>query len=68
MATSSAEGEASRFSACQYSPATLVYADDQWANASLAGVQRKVEEHMDYDKPSAAVRRGWESLCKQQGP
>eukprot|EP00969_Alexandrium_andersonii_P196342 8674394-Alexandrium_andersonii.AAC.1 len=41
MTTSSAEGEALRFSAYQYSPASLVYADDQWADASLADVQRK---------------------------
>eukprot|EP00969_Alexandrium_andersonii_P294658 13024686-Alexandrium_andersonii.AAC.1 len=23
---------------------------------------------MDYDRPSAAVRRGWEALCKGRGP
>eukprot|EP00969_Alexandrium_andersonii_P034895 1527115-Alexandrium_andersonii.AAC.1 len=62
MTTSSAEGEALRFSAYQYSPVSLVYADDQWANASPADVQRKAKEYMDYDQPSAAVRRGWEAL------
>eukprot|EP00969_Alexandrium_andersonii_P057025 2515754-Alexandrium_andersonii.AAC.1 len=23
---------------------------------------------MDYDQPSAAVRRGWEALCERKGP
>eukprot|EP00969_Alexandrium_andersonii_P267616 11826684-Alexandrium_andersonii.AAC.1 len=23
---------------------------------------------MEVDRPSAAVRRGWEALCKRQGP
>eukprot|EP00969_Alexandrium_andersonii_P325304 14373702-Alexandrium_andersonii.AAC.1 len=68
MTTSSAEGEALRFSAYQYSQVSLVYSDDQWAGASLANVQRKVKEHMGYDQPSAAVRCGWEALCKQKGP
>eukprot|EP00969_Alexandrium_andersonii_P269936 11931060-Alexandrium_andersonii.AAC.1 len=68
MTTSSAEGKSLRYSAYQYSPASLVYADDQRANASLADVHRKVNEHMGYDQTTSAVRRGWEVLCKQKGP
>eukprot|EP00969_Alexandrium_andersonii_P234723 10363323-Alexandrium_andersonii.AAC.1 len=68
MTTSSAEGEALRFSAYQYSPASMVYTDDQWANSNLADARRKANEYMDLDRPSAAVRRGWEALCKGQGP
>eukprot|EP00969_Alexandrium_andersonii_P249533 11028260-Alexandrium_andersonii.AAC.1 len=64
MTTSSAEGEALRFSAYQYTPASLVYSDDQWAGSNLVDVRRKVNEHMDYDRPPAAVRCGWEALCK----
>eukprot|EP00969_Alexandrium_andersonii_P222119 9810685-Alexandrium_andersonii.AAC.1 len=63
MTTASAEGEALRFSAYQYSPAGLVYSDDQWADSNLGDVRRKLNEYMDYDRPSAAVRRGWEALC-----
>eukprot|EP00969_Alexandrium_andersonii_P213259 9417179-Alexandrium_andersonii.AAC.1 len=61
MTTASAEGEALRYSACQYSPASLAYSGDQWANANLTDVRRKVNEHMDYDQPTAAVWRGWEA-------
>eukprot|EP00969_Alexandrium_andersonii_P274281 12122579-Alexandrium_andersonii.AAC.1 len=68
MTTASAEGEALPFSAYQYSPASLVYSDNQWADSNLGDVRRKVDEHMDYDRPSAAVRRGWEALCKGRGP
>eukprot|EP00969_Alexandrium_andersonii_P222242 9815651-Alexandrium_andersonii.AAC.1 len=35
MTAASAEGEALRFSANQYSPASLVYSDDQWADSNL---------------------------------
>eukprot|EP00969_Alexandrium_andersonii_P233079 10290799-Alexandrium_andersonii.AAC.1 len=68
MTTASAEGEAFRFSAYQYTPASLVYADDQWANVGLSDVRREINEFMDYDQPTAAVRRGWGALCKGRGP
>eukprot|EP00969_Alexandrium_andersonii_P253857 11219998-Alexandrium_andersonii.AAC.1 len=59
MATSSAEGEALRLSAYQYTPASLVCAGDQWADASLVDVAREVREYVGIDQPSAAARRGW---------
>eukprot|EP00969_Alexandrium_andersonii_P288814 12766617-Alexandrium_andersonii.AAC.1 len=68
MTTASAEGEARRFSAYQRTPASLVYSDGQWAGSNLVDDWRKVKEYMDYDRPSAAVRRGWEALCKGRGP
>eukprot|EP00969_Alexandrium_andersonii_P235000 10375942-Alexandrium_andersonii.AAC.1 len=69
MATTSAEGEALRYSAYQYMPTSLVYSDDQWANVSLADVHRKVNEHMDYDRPTAVVRRGrGVAICADKGP
>eukprot|EP00969_Alexandrium_andersonii_P092739 4093604-Alexandrium_andersonii.AAC.1 len=68
MTTASAEGEALRYSAYQYAPTSLVYSDDQWANVSLADARRKVNEYMDYDRPTAAARRGWEALHKGKGP
>eukprot|EP00969_Alexandrium_andersonii_P349915 15432142-Alexandrium_andersonii.AAC.1 len=62
MTASSAEGGSLRYSAYQYSPASPVYADDQWAGASLADVHRKGNEYLDCDQPTAAVRRGWGAL------
>eukprot|EP00969_Alexandrium_andersonii_P006456 280471-Alexandrium_andersonii.AAC.1 len=68
MTTASAEGEAIRYSAYQYSPASLVYTDEQWAGKMLADVKRLVDEYMDMDQASATVRKGWEALCKEKGP
>eukprot|EP00969_Alexandrium_andersonii_P019241 840510-Alexandrium_andersonii.AAC.1 len=68
MTTTSAEGEVLRFSAYQYTPVGLVYSDDQWASNNLGDVRQKVNEYMDYDRPPAAVHRGWEALCKGRGP
>eukprot|EP00969_Alexandrium_andersonii_P351424 15435400-Alexandrium_andersonii.AAC.1 len=41
MTTASAKGEALWFSAYQYTPASLVYSDDQWAGSNLVDVRRK---------------------------
>eukprot|EP00975_Prorocentrum_lima_P029806 6256069-Prorocentrum_lima.AAC.1 len=68
MTAASAEGEPLRFSAYQYSPASLVYTDEQWAGKSLAEVKRAVEEYMEMDDVPAIVRKGWEALCKEKGP
>eukprot|EP00969_Alexandrium_andersonii_P048635 2133297-Alexandrium_andersonii.AAC.1 len=68
MTTSSAEGYPVLSLAYPYTPASLVYTDEQWADISLADAPAKVRDFIEADRPSAAVRRGREALCRRLGP
>eukprot|EP00969_Alexandrium_andersonii_P331819 14664541-Alexandrium_andersonii.AAC.1 len=67
MTASSADGEALRFSAYQYTPASLVYADDQWAETNLVDVPaRSGTSWRSIGRARLRTDKG--ALCERQGP